>query len=460
MPLTGYKLLKGATQSQLSQVVQQELSLGGRVLVYQAWSRGGYLCQGVGMGTLDTGAISNYFIITHTNDESFASLLSTQLPYYQPIGAPVIHNSALYQVMAVVTPSANPGTPGKTPELRIANGYLQWKYTTDSTWNNLVALSAITGPSVQLTVEDGYIKWKQTNTESWDILLSLNDIKGPTNTLSIGTVSTGSSADASISGDAPNQTLNLTLPKGDTGAPNTLSIGTVATLPPGAEATATITGTAPNQTLNIGLPAGATGSTPSLSIGTVATLAAGASATATITGTAPNFVLNLGIPAGNAGPANSLSIGTVSTGAAAATITGTAPSQTLNLTLPNYNPQSPVTRSVNIGTAYQHTDTAKAYKATVNVRATQTLTLAGTAADRLELRVGPTAASVAPSGTGGFSVGVWESGITGIALMIGAGIQDGSTMFADVPAGWYFQLNRLSGTNATVVSCFTQSMGV
>lgn len=390
MPLTSYKLLKGTNQTQLSQVVQQELSLGGRVLVYQPWSRGGYLCQGVGVGTLDVGTISNYFVITNATDETFATLLSNQLPYYQPIGAPVIHNNALYQVMAVVTPITNPGTPGKTPELRIASGYLQWKYTTDSTWNNLVTLSAITGPGVQLSVSDGYIKWKPTNSTSWDNLVSLGDIKGPQGIQGV-KGETGAQGVQGIKGDAGIQGV-----KGETGVQG------------------------------IQGPKGDVGAQ--------------------------------GIK-GDTGPANSLSVGTVSTGAAAATITGTPPNQTLNLTLPNYSPQSPVSRSVTIGAAYQHTDVLKAYRATVNVRATQTLTLAGTAADRLELRVGPTAASVAPSGSGGFSIGVWESGITGIALMIGAGIQDGSTMFADVPAGWYFQINRLSGTNATVVSCFTQTMG-
>lgn len=64
------------------------------------------------------------------------------------------------------------------------------------------------------------------------------------------------------------------------------------------------------------------------------------------------------------------------------------------------------------------------YKVQVNARATQTVTLAGTVADRVELRIGPTAASVVPGGSGGFSVGVWESGITGIAVMIGAAVQD------------------------------------
>lgn len=253
MAITAYKLLKGSTQSALSQAVQLELSLGDRVLVYTAWSRGGYLCQGVGTGTIDQGTVSSYFIITHTNDESFAALLNTNLPYYQPIGAPVIHNNGLYQVMAVVTPSTNPGTPGKSPVLRVSSGYIQWKYDTDTTWTNLIALSAITGPSVQLTVDDGAIKWKQSNEMYWEVLVSLDDLKGPANTLTMGTVTTlpvGSSATATITGTAPNQMLNLGLPVGATGPANSLSIGTVTT----GEAAASITGTAPSQTLNLTLP--------------------------------------------------------------------------------------------------------------------------------------------------------------------------------------------------------------
>ena len=40
---------------------------------------------------------------------------------------------------------------------------------------------------------------------------------GPANTLSIGTVEKGADAEATITGTAPNQTLNLVLPKGDKG---------------------------------------------------------------------------------------------------------------------------------------------------------------------------------------------------------------------------------------------------
>lgn len=84
---------------------------------------------------------------------------------------------------------------------------------------------------------------------------------GPANTLTVGTVTTGTAA-ATITGTAPNQTLNLVLqtgPTGSTGATgpaNTLSIGTVTS---GTTPSATVTGTAPNQTLNLVLQQGPTG---------------------------------------------------------------------------------------------------------------------------------------------------------------------------------------------------------
>lgn len=351
MAITAYKMLKGATHSQLSQAVQLEMGLGNRVLMGTPWSRGGYLCQGVGTGTIDNGTITGYTIITQTNDESFVALLNNQLSYYQPVGNPVIHNSALYQVMAVVAPGTSGGTPGKSPILRLAAGYLQWKYPDDDYWTDLLPLSSITGPTIQMRVHNGQIQSKLTVDTEWTTLVTLDELRGE---------------------------------QGQPGQPG---------------------------------------------------------------------------QQGEPGPANSLTIGTVTTGVAAAEITGTAPEQTLNLTLPEYNPQQPVQRQVDIGTAYRHTDTTRAFRATVNVRATQSLTVAGTVADKMELRVGPVAEAVAPDGAGGFSVAVWESGITGIALMVGAGVRDGGTLFADVPAGWYFRINRLSGTNASVVSCFTQTLG-
>lgn len=94
---------------------------------------------------------------------------------------------------------------------------------------------------------------------------------GPANQLTIGTVASGTAASATLTGAAGSQVLNLVLPKGETGAAgpagstgpagpaNSLSIGTVTTGAAGSSAAATITGTAPNQTLNLTIPRGDAG---------------------------------------------------------------------------------------------------------------------------------------------------------------------------------------------------------
>ncbi len=197
---------------------------------------------------------------------------------------------------------------------------------------------------------------------------------GPANTLEIGTVEKGENASASITGEAPNQTLNLILPKGDkgekgdTGETNSLSIGTVEK---GTVPSATITGQAPNQILNLVLPKGDTGEKGevgprgeqgiqgnpgpinSIKIGRVEK---GEEASVTIVGESPNQILNFVLPIGpkgntgekgaqgpkgeqgiqgETGATTSLSIGRVSSGKeASATIIGEAPDQILNLVLP------------------------------------------------------------------------------------------------------------------------------
>lgn len=86
-----------------------------------------------------------------------------------------------------------------------------------------------------------------------------NGSPGPANTLSIGTVTSGATADATITGTSPNQTLNLTLPKGDTGTAATVSVGTTTTLPAGSSATVTNSGTSSAAVFNFGVPKGDTG---------------------------------------------------------------------------------------------------------------------------------------------------------------------------------------------------------
>ena len=172
---------------------------------------------------------------------------------------------------------------------------------------------------------------------------------GVTPTLKVGTVTTlaaGSNATVTMSKNNNEYTLNFGIPKGnkgDTGASGssgeatvvnpTITIGTVTN---GDTASATITGDSPNYTLNLVLPKGAKGDkgdtgaagtdgakgdkgdkgekgdtgakgadgqTPTFEVGTVSTGAAGSTAAVTITGTAPNYVLNFTIPKGDKGDA-------------------------------------------------------------------------------------------------------------------------------------------------------------
>ena len=78
----------------------------------------------------------------------------------------------------------------------MSDAYLQWR-PTDGVWQNLIALSEITGPA------------------------GADGADGQNPTISIGTVTraeTTSEASATLTGTYPAYVLNLVLPKGDTGA--------------------------------------------------------------------------------------------------------------------------------------------------------------------------------------------------------------------------------------------------
>lgn len=212
------------------------------------------------------------------------------------------------------------GDDGREVELQASATHLQWRYAGESTWTDLVALSAITGPQgVQGVAGEAGPAGAQGAAGSQ----GPQGDPGPANTLSIGTVTSGGAASATITGTAPSQTLNLVLPAGPAGADGQdgadVEFQSSAThlqwrYAGGSTwydlvALAAITGPSG--------PAGATGSQG----------AAGPAGAVGATGSQG--------PQGNPGPANSLSIGTVTSGAtASATITGVGPSQTLNLVLP------------------------------------------------------------------------------------------------------------------------------
>lgn len=111
-------------------------------------------------------------------------------------------------------------------------------------------------------------------------------------TIAIGTVTGGDTASATITGDSPNYTLNLVLPKGDKGDKGATG-ETGAKGADGAKGEKGDTGAKGEK--------GADGVTPTLSVGTVTTGEAGSSANVTISGTAPDYVLNFAIPKGDKG---------------------------------------------------------------------------------------------------------------------------------------------------------------
>lgn len=136
---------------------------------------------------------------------------------------------------------------GKEVELQRTATHLQWRYTGES-WTDLLLLSDLDGTDgkeVELQTTATHIQWRLTG-EAWTNLVALSSLKGdkgdagadstvpgPANTLSIGSVTEGAAA-ASITGAAPTQTLNLTLPRGNAGVDGYNPMTVSATPPLGA----------------------------------------------------------------------------------------------------------------------------------------------------------------------------------------------------------------------------------
>lgn len=181
MALTKYELLVGANAADLQARVRAKQAAGS-VTVYGMFQRGGNYCQGVGTGTLDVGTLTQYQIISSPNIDTFSAMVSNMLPGVQPVGTPVVYNSALFQVMGKIQAfnmTGQNGTDGKTPELRVADGNVQWKYVTDVDWQNLISLASMTGASPQIRVSNNAIQWKQSTDTTWTTLLGLDALAGP-----------------------------------------------------------------------------------------------------------------------------------------------------------------------------------------------------------------------------------------------------------------------------------------
>ena len=91
------------------------------------------------------------------------------------------------------------GEDGREVEFQVADGYLQWKYNTETEWKNLIELSTLVGApgkdgedgvdgedgadgkdgrEVEFQVADGYLQWKYNTETEWKNLIELSTLVG------------------------------------------------------------------------------------------------------------------------------------------------------------------------------------------------------------------------------------------------------------------------------------------
>ncbi|AXH72109.1 MAG: collagen triple helix repeat [Siphoviridae sp. ctdc_1] len=200
-----------------------------------------------------------------------------------------------YQLIAV---SELSGQPGEDIQLTVADDAIQWKLDGDTAWQMLVPLSRLSAKPAEFRHFGDKIQWRITGEEVWNDLMSVEDISGD-NGLSVELQRTTDRVQWRQTGGEWKDLFLLTDIKGDDAPVNNFKVGSVETLAPGQPAAVSITGTAPGQILNFSIPAGADGKPIKIDIGKVTTLSPGSSATVSVSGNSPDFKLDFGIPRGD-----------------------------------------------------------------------------------------------------------------------------------------------------------------
>lgn len=172
---------------------------------------------------------------------------------------------------ATSTSSVAIGTGAKTFTVQSGRGYSagQWLRVSNSSSNYMEGtVTSYSGTTLIINVPAGRAIGSGTYT-SWNVNIT-GDV-GPANSLAIGSITTGaagSSASATITGTAPSQTLNLTIPRGNSGATGetgpqgapgaaaTITVGTVDTVNPDVPATVTNSGTSGAAVFDFEIPKG------------------------------------------------------------------------------------------------------------------------------------------------------------------------------------------------------------
>lgn len=77
------------------------------------------------------------------------------------------------------------GDRGDKTELRVNGGYIQWKYSEEPTWTNLIAVADLKGDKgdpgndVELQMSATHIQWRVVGSSVWINLVPLSEITGP-----------------------------------------------------------------------------------------------------------------------------------------------------------------------------------------------------------------------------------------------------------------------------------------
>jgi hypothetical protein len=77
-----------------------------------------------------------------------------------------------------------PGENGKEIVLRTNATHIQWSYSGENSWSDLVSLDLLTGPSgedgksIEFDVQNGFLKWRYVDGEIWEDLFDLSILKG------------------------------------------------------------------------------------------------------------------------------------------------------------------------------------------------------------------------------------------------------------------------------------------
>jgi len=107
----------------------------------------------------------------------------------QGAAAATITGTSPNQVLNLVLQKGDAGTPATNIELQATATHLQWRLVGASAWTDLVALSAITGPTgstgaagaaVELQASGTHIQWRYVGGSTWTNVVALSSLVGAT----------------------------------------------------------------------------------------------------------------------------------------------------------------------------------------------------------------------------------------------------------------------------------------